>query len=313
MNRGGEAVIVRIAGAVEEARSDPERNIDLVANEQAAVSVEGERVPIVDRALAVGGHNHRRSEQFGQFEQLGGGAASRHTAAGVNGRELGSGERLRRLLDEDFIRSRTFALGPERDECDVAFGEEGVRRDLDLDRTRTTGVERIERASENARNLARCHGAFALFGYRPDHFELVRNFVEESATDADHVRLDLPGDAEDRGVGRVGGRKRGGGIQQARTRHDQTCTDLSGGTRITIGHVGRGLLMASVDDLDCRLLFIENAEKPVELHARQTENGVDTGPLEHLDECSPASHSACRIGCDIGIDRGSDTTHRRYS
>src|SRR5690606_36031641 len=99
---------------------------------------------------------------------------------------------------------------------------------------------------DQARDGGGFGGAARELGDGADHLELVRNLVELATTDADQVRLDLAGDAEDWHVAAVGGRECRGRIQQAGARHDETDTGAPSYAGVAIGHVGGGLFVAWV-------------------------------------------------------------------
>ena len=151
-----------------------------------------------------------------------------------------------------------------------------------------------ERLADQPGNLARRHRPLGALGDVPDHAELVADLVEHAAAVVDQVGPDLTGHAEDRRVAGVGGRERGGRVQQTRSGHDHADAFAAGDPRVAVGHVGGRLLVAGVDDAEPVAARPERVEEAVELDARQTEERIDAIPDQHVGQGIAAGHALRR-------------------
>jgi hypothetical protein len=84
----------------------------------------------------------------------------------------------------------------------------------------------------------------------------------------------LPRDQEYRRRGGIGRAQAGSGVESAGAGGHQGDAGLAGHLGVAIGHIGRGLLVARVDQAQRVLPLIENIEHRHDLHAGQTEDRV---------------------------------------
>ena len=207
-----------------------------------------ESAPLPLAVITTGACKQRRKPA-----QLVPGAAAQHAAAGPDqaaaARSRGGCAACSSASGSPADRSGRSAGG---EQLDVRGREEGVRRDLDLDRPLAATPHRGEGPLHQTRDFRRRGGTLGLLRHGADHAQLVRNLVQKPATELDEVGLDLPRHAQDRGIAGVGGRERGRGIEESRTGDDHAGADFAGGARVAIGHVRGGLLVAGVDDADAR-------------------------------------------------------------
>ena len=181
-----------------------------------------------------------------------------------------------RLLQQFRVPGEPLGSFRRREQLDVRGREQRVRWDLDLDRALPAALHLGECPLHQTRDFRRRRGAFRLLRHRADHAELIRNLMKKPAAELDEIRLDLPCHAQHRGITGVGGRERGRGIEESRTRHDHADADFAGRARVAIGHVCRGLLVARVNDADRVPLLVERVKRAIELDSRERENGIDT-------------------------------------
>ena len=175
-------------------------------------------------------------------------------------------------------------------QLDVGLGLEHVGRDLDLHRAGAAGAQLAEGLVHDQRHLVGAGGAGVPLGDVAQHAQLVVDLVQHPAADIDQVRIDLAGDAQDRGVDGVGGGEGTGGVKHARSGDDDEGALASGGAGVAIGHVAGGLLVAGVQDADAVLGGVERVEGVVQLHAGEAEDGLHPLPDERLDQRLPACH-----------------------
>ena len=121
--------------------------------------------------------------------------------------------------------------------------------------------------------------------------ELVRQFVQRTAQPADHRARHLAGEAQDRRVQPPGGGERRAGVQHARSRHHRIGRRPPRGAGIAERHVGSGLFMPCVDQPQTVGRAGEGIEQAIDLHAGQTEYGVDTVPQQAVDDRFSAGHA----------------------
>jgi hypothetical protein len=99
---------------------------------------------------------------------------------------------------------------------------------------------------------------------------------------AEKRRRDLPGEAEHRLVAAECSEQRRARIEYAGAGHHAEHPRAPRGSRITKGHVAAGLLVASPDHLQLRLM--EGIKQAVGLRAGQAEHGVDAMRDEAIDD-----------------------------
>ena len=121
--------------------------------------------------------------------------------------------------------------------------------------------------------------------------ELVRQFVQLPAAAADHHAGHLAGQAQHRRIDAPGGRERGGGVEHAGTGHHGIGGRAAGGAGIAESHVGRGLLVAGIDQAQAVGGAREGVEQAVGLHARQPEHGVDAVAQQAVNDRFSAGHA----------------------
>jgi len=114
--------------------------------------------------------------------------------------------------------------------------------------------------------------------------ELVGDFVEHAVAAADVVAVELAGEAEDRGIGGVGGGEGGGGVEESGAGDDYEDAGIARGEGVTEGHVGCALLVARVDDAHAVAGVVDGCVEVVVLYAGEAEDGVDAVGEESVNK-----------------------------
>ena len=99
--------------------------------------------------------------------------------------------------------------------------------------------------------------------------------MELPASLADEVRLNIPGQAQHRRGGAIGGAQCGSGVQNAGSGHHREHADAAGGLGISVGHVAGALLVARSDKSQLRLLG-QRIDEVVGVGAGNAKHGVHT-------------------------------------
>ena len=149
-----------------------------------------------------------------------------------------------------------------------------IRRYLQRDRPRTPRFHLEESLRHLAPGIARVQHDVVPLGQPAQDRWLMRNLVQIADALADVAAENLPGQAEDLGVERVGGRHARGRVQQAWTRHDIEDARLAGRQRVTERHISAALFVPRVDDADAVAVVEEGVVEPVVLDAGQPEERV---------------------------------------
>ncbi len=259
-----------------EARADRQHDVgprpQIVPGEQ----VLREIMPVADNALAAGIGDDRRLQLFGERRYLGAGGGA--AAADIDHRLLCLAEQRRGLVDQLGVGRRRRRRHLDRRQRDLALQGHDVERHLQRDRARPAVAELAERFVDQLAGLARMIDPRRPFRQAAEDRQLVRDLVQEAEAAADQGGRDLARDAQHRRVGRVGGGERGGGVEEARARHDGVGARLAARPRVAERHVGGGLLVARMDDADLVAGVVERDEQRVVLHPGQREQRVDPVP-----------------------------------
>ena len=257
----------------------------VVAQAQRA---QGQRVAVVDGALALGGGDDGSLQPLGEAHQwlrsLGGDDA----AAGPDEGTARAGQDAGGLGDL-LVGCRGTRVAFGLDQRDRARVGHGLGRHLDLHGTGPAGLELAECLVDGLGGFLGGHDAADVLGDGADGVLLVVDLVEHATVHADEVALDLAADDEDgRGRG-VGGAESGGCVEQAGSGDHEGGADLSAGAGVAVGHVGGGLLVAGGDEPDAGHV-VERIEGMVELHAGESENHADAFEVQRTHQGLAAGH-----------------------
>ena len=206
---------------------------------------EAERMPVIDDAASAAERHHRCVDAFSQRADLG--RRMQRTATDPQHRRLRLVQQLRQCGDalgigQRLRMSRQWILRGDFGRC-----PELVPRHFQRDRAGASRQHLLEGARGEIRGLARMLDALGPFQQAAQRGELVGQFVQLAAAAADHHAGHLAGQAQHRRIDAPGGGERGGGVEHAGTRHHGVGGGAAGRAGIAESHVGRGLLMARVD------------------------------------------------------------------
>ena len=115
--------------------------------------------------------------------------------------------------------------------------------------------------------------------------------VQQSVARVDRVRIDLAGDTDNRRGASVGRGQTGASVEQPWAGHNHAHADVASGTRVAVGHVRRGLLMADVQDSNAVTRVIQRIKGEIELHAWQGKQRVHAFADKRANEGLAARHS----------------------
>ena len=202
------------------------------------------------------GVGHRQVEQLGQFGQRCGTAAQNHAAARVQHRTLGRQEHFCRLADLPRVPTNGRAVGTQlgflREDVFEFLGRVGhVFRDIDHYRARATGLCEVERLFHDFRDFRGMLDHETVFHDRPGDTDHV-GFLECIGTD--HGASDLAGNDHHRDGVHISSRNAGNSIGCAWTGRYQYHAGFTGGTGITVSHMGCSLFVANQDVGNSRFL-----------------------------------------------------------
>ena len=268
-----------------------------------------------DGALAPAGRNHGYVRRLGQLDEGFLCVGPRHSAAGVYQGQPGLGDDTGGLPEvfPAWHDSRDAGRVAQRD---FLLLHTGIGGNLDQNGAGPAGPHLPERFEHGIRDLPGPERHPLPLGHRPHRARLVRDFVNGPDALSDCGARDLARNEEHgRGAGvRVG--QAGRGIVKARSRDHERHPRFPRCPSITVGHVGRGLLVPGGDHADTRLVP-QRGDDPVHLYARDPEYDLDALPYERLDQGFAATHLAqgsppsfCRDGA-ISLTRTRDISGRR--
>ena len=192
---------------------------------------------------------HGQVEQFRQFGQRRGAIAQDDAAAGVHHWTLGRQEHFCCLADLPGVTANGRAVGTQlgflREDVFELLGRVGhVFRNIDHDRTRTTGLRQVERFLHDFRDFRSVLDHEAVLHDRPGDTDHV-GFLERIG--ADHGARHLAGNDHHRNGVHVGRGNTGDGVGCARAGGHQYHAGFTGGTGIAVSHMGRSLLVTNQD------------------------------------------------------------------
>ncbi len=242
----------------------------------------------VDRTLAGIGADHRRLQTLGQPQDLGPGAEG--AAARDDHRPLRPRQQLGGFADGSRVARGRRRLRQRIGERHLGLLHEHVERHLERHRPRPATGQLVEGLAHQVRRIRGALDARRPFGEPLHDAELVGDLVQEADPAPDHRERDLARDAQHRRAGRIGRGQCRGGVEETRAGHDDVGSDAPRRPRVTVGHIGRGLLVPGMHDADRVARVVECREQRVILHARQREDGVDPVAAQHRDERFAAGH-----------------------
>ena len=103
-------------------------------------------------------------------------------------------------------------------------------------------------------HFCRVHDSVRPLGDRFDSVNLVVDLVEHATVDADQLFLNLACHHKHRGGGRISCPDPSAGVLEARPWHNERSADAPARAGVTVGHVGRSLLVPSVYEPDSWLI-----------------------------------------------------------
>ncbi|MNS30954.1 hypothetical protein D3C72_629970 [compost metagenome] len=195
------------------------------------------------------GIGHWQVEHLRQFGQWCGTTAQDHAAARVQHRTLGRQEHFCRLADLTGVTANSRAVGTQlgffREDVFELLGRVGhVFRNVDNDRTRTTGLRQVEGLLHDFRDFRGVLDHEAVLHDRPGDTDHV-GFLERIG--ANHGARHLAGNDHHRNGVHVGGGDTGDGVCCARTGSHQYHAGFTGGTGVAVSHMGSRLLVTNQD------------------------------------------------------------------
>ena len=236
-----------------------------------------------DTAPAAERH-HGRVDHFGEFEDFL--ARMDRAAADKDHRPLaGFDERGGRL---DSIRIGQWC-GEQIERpggADLRTLGEHVPRHFQRHRTAAARQHFLKRARDHGGRDIGIFDALGPFHEGAKRCQLIRHLVQMAAALAQKWRRHLAGQAQHRLVRSECGEQRRTCVEHAGTGHHAEHAGAAGRSRIAIGHVAAGLLVAGADHLQLRLM--EGVEQAVDLRAGQAEHGIDAMRDEAIDDCFAA-------------------------
>ena len=118
---------------------------------------------------------------------------------------------------------------------------------------------------------------------------------------ADGGRGNLAGDEQHARAAGPGCRQTRQGVQHTRPWYNHAHAFLAGAAGITVGHIGRCLLMARNDVLDVGGGIAQGIHRPVQLHSRDAEQDLDAFAPQLFDQgLSAGGHPFADPGGDWG-------------
>ncbi len=253
---------------------------------------EAQRVALRnDPPAAPPGHG-RRLKRFGQGSD--GLRGVQRSAAHEDHRHAGAGERLGCVGDQ--VRVRLGRGEARQGVFNGSGGGLGEHLPGHLDRHRALPARHhlLEALGDKPLRLGRVLDPVGPLGDGAHHAQLVPHLMQGAPFAAQHVRVDLAGDAHHRCRRASGGEQRRSRIQEPRARHHRVDPRLAGCAGIAERHVGDPLLVARTDGLQPRLGLLEGVEQPIDLGSRQGEDGVHVVGEQALDDGFPSSEARVR-------------------
>ena len=239
---------------------------------------------------------HRNTGGTGKFEEVGFGSGSDDASADVEDGAFGFFDQAENFMEGDFVRRRRAVEagdihlgGPS----DLGGGFLDVFRDIDHNGAGATGGSDMKGFGHDPGNISRMHHEVTVFNDREGDSKDV-GFLKGAATDSGGGNLAGDGDHGD-GV-HVGIGNASDEVGCARTGSGHHDANFSGGPGVALGHERPALFVAGKNSAD----LFRSGQGLVEHHARAarvSEDGVDAGVLEGLDE-EIASH---RGGTETGL------------
>jgi hypothetical protein len=209
-------------------------------------------VAVRQAALAHQRHDGRQATGLDELEQLGARVGVEDAAARVDDRLPRLGDRLRGLADLPLVHLRR--RPPARQVDLVGIDEVELRllhvlRDVDEHRAGTPRPRDVERVLHHLRQLAHVlHEPGVLDDRQRDAGRV--GLLE--GVGADQVRVDLPGDRDERSRVHPGVGDRGDEVRRAGAGGCDRDTGPAGGARVSLSHVAGALFVAGEDVPDGR-------------------------------------------------------------
>lgn len=134
-------------------------------------------------------------------------------------------------------------------------------------------------------------------GDRAEHAELVLGLVDEAASGAEVLAVDLSGDVEDGCAGAQGFDEGSGGVARSGTGAGEGAAEVAGGAGVAVGGVDGCGFVADGDEAE---VSVDGFDERQVVHADDAEHRVDAECAQRLDEQVAAVGSG-HVGCSWGV------------